>query len=786
VPPPPETLNYNPLDVVQFLGGRLRGELEDYGDVKIVYDSDAYAWVMLDREGSSANALNEKFMLSLAAALQKGIMPKVAEKAVRVVVFVSQKKTFIVGADVNSFYHATDKAKIKEMIKGCHTVFDLMRTLSVPTVAAIHGSALGGGLEFTMNCGYRVASDDRGTTLGLPEIMLGVIPGAGGTVRLQKYIGLVEAATLILKGGSMASSKARKMGLVDELIPAGERWVGDFRFLHGVRTFAGKCIDKENKWKPKPKLPGWQQWLFSTIIGRSIVTNQSLKTLNKMTGGKYIAPYYALQSIMYASKTKSEKQALEYEAETFANLCVTPECKNQMSLYFLTESCKKLKEKTGFSDSEMPKINHVGVIGAGVMGAGIAHAYLNKGYKVFLTDITQEFLDKGKNFVAGLVNKAVKKKKMTKQEAKELLDKKLVTATNNLVFPSGEGKVGVIIEAAVERLDIKQKMIQDLEAAGILATNIFASNTSSLSIADLAKSTSLPGNIVGMHFFNPVDKMPLVEIIEGPATDKKAAALVYSLALKLGKFPVKCKDGPGFLVNRILGAYLAESGRLLAEKADIAKVDKLMVAFGMPMGPFRLLDEVGVDVAAHISPQLEGIDKDRFKGSPDMKKLVDSKNLGKKTGKGFFLYDEKGKSKGLNTELEQLVGYSAKKDYDHDDVVDRCVMMMANEAGYCLEEGVAYSNEDVDQGMVFGLGFAPFRGGLLSHLDHVGIKKVIERMNYLEKKYGSRFKPCPLFVKMAEEGTRFFPERPFVPYAERSRPKLSAKDMGVFPFAIPK
>jgi len=324
-------------------------------------------------------------------------------------------------------------------------------------------------------------------------------------------------------------------------------------------------------------------------------------------------------------------------------------------------------------------------------------------------------------------------------------------------------------------MDIKKKMVKELEAAGILTKDvIFATNTSALSIDELAEVSAFPENVVGMHFFNPVGKMPLVEVIKGKKTSTKALATVYKLALDMGKFPVVVKDGPGFLVNRILGLYMSEAGRMLEEGADLKKVDKLILDFGMPMGPYRLLDEVGIDVAAHVGPTLKNGLGDRFASNPKLEIMIKAGLLGKKTSKGFYNYNEKGKETEINSEVINSLNIisSGSKPFQYEDVIDRCILSMVNEAALILDEGICSSPEDVDLGMVFGTGFAPFRGGLLNYADNRGISKVVEALNTLSGKYGDRFKPAARLVKMAHEGKRFFPNRPLAPIVEKPKVKV--------------
>merc|ERR1712000_291338 len=662
----------------------------------------------------------------------------------------------------------TDKALAMRASSEGQKFFQRIEETKYPVVAAINGMALGGGCELGLACHHRVIASDKGQ-MGLPETMLGLLPGAGGTVRLPRLIGLQGALGWILKGSPNKADKCKKANAVDAVIPAGDRWKGENRFIEGARAWAGKLIDKPLKpAKARPK--SWVNWaLEDTPIGRKIVIDQTLKMLNKQTKGKYLGHYKAFECIMNSTKNGYNAAAYDYEAKKFSELMVTPEAKNQIALYFLDNSTKNLQQKTGLSKDQIPEIKETGVLGAGVMGAGIVTLFVNKGYECRVKDITQEAVDKGIGIVKKEYEGKVKKKRMSKQDMDDKLAK-LKGGIDDSVFKNTD----IIVEAAVEIMDIKKKIVKGMEDNGTLdGKKIFATNTSSLSVTELQSVSKWPDKIVGMHFFNPVTKMPLVEVVIGDKTSKETAAAIFNLALKTGKKPIIVKDAPGFLVNRILGVYMAEAGRLvLSDRADPKLVDKVMLDFGMPMGPFRLLDEVGLDVACHVGPVLEnGLKHKRFAVSPKINEMVKDGILGKKNGKGFYAYDEKGKEKGFDTNLTAKYlgqGPALNENFSKDDIRDRMVLLMVNEACMILDEGVAASPEDVDIGMVWGTGFAPFRGGLLQHADHYGIQKIVDRLNHFKSKTNDdRFEPCEYLKKMAKDKKRFFPNRPDVPYVER-------------------
>eukprot|EP01004_Peranema_trichophorum_P009731 NODE_847_length_2310_cov_210.024691_g721_i0.p1 GENE.NODE_847_length_2310_cov_210.024691_g721_i0~~NODE_847_length_2310_cov_210.024691_g721_i0.p1 ORF type:complete len:542 (-),score=128.62 NODE_847_length_2310_cov_210.024691_g721_i0:232-1857(-) len=532
-----------------------------------------------------------------------------------------------------------------------------------------------------------------------------------------------------------------------------------------------------NKWKKREnespkKASGWipslDRILSNTPVGRLIVQNQTLKKLDSVTKGRYPAPYKAFESVMNSVKEKNEDKALEFEGERFAELCVSATSKNLMSLFFLTDNCKKLSSQAiHFGENDAIKVDKIAVLGAGVMGSGIAHWASKNKVACFLKDISDEAVSKGLKFVQEEFGKGLKKKKLTQQQYNQLVSR-VTGSTSN----AGLKDIPVIIEAAVEVMDIKKKMIAELEKDGILNDKvIFATNTSALSVNELANSAKYPENVVGMHFFNPVSKMPLVEVIKGEKTSKKAIATVYKLALDMGKFPIVVKDGPGFLVNRVLGIYMSEAGRMIMEGGDPAKIDKIILDFGMPMGPYRLLDEVGIDVAAHVGPTLKTGLGDRFADNPKLHDMIKQGHLGKKSAKGFYKYNEKGKETEIDTQfLTSLAVVEPKSTFNYDDVVDRCILSMVNEASLILAEGIAATPEDVDLGMVFGTGFAPFRGGLLSYSDSRGVGNIVESLHRLATRYGDRFKPSAYLVKMASENKRFFPKRPFLPFKEERAP----------------
>ncbi|KAH9598652.1 3-hydroxyacyl-CoA dehydrogenase [Trypanosoma melophagium] len=730
--------------------------------VTVYIDSGIYAWIVMDRAGSSANALGEEFVKCMNQALDV-VEKLVAENKARVAIIASAKSAFCVGADLDQLYPLTDRKTASEAVKMGHELFGRIQQEPFPVVAAINGLALGGGFELTLACHHRLLASNG--SVGLPECLLGLLPGAGGTVRLQRFVGLATAVQWIMTGAPAKATKAKKVGVLDAVIEAEPRWEGEERFFEGVRRWSGRLVDKPLKPMRRKNISLMDRFLERTSFGRKMVGNKTIETLNKKTKGKYIAQYKALEAIIY-SAAHSDKEGLAKEQEIFSELLLTPEAKNQIALYFLDEGMKKSERKTGISKDKVPPVRKVGVIGAGVMGSGIVHYFANKGIPVAVKDVKQEAVEKGIEIVRVEFKKAMERKKITPavMEAKM----KLVTGgTTDAVFHD----VDVIVEAAVEVMDIKKKIIQEMENQGVInGKNFFATNTSSLSLTEMQTVSKYPERIVGMHFFNPVSKMPLVEVIKGKKTSAEAAAVIFNLALKTGKKPIIVNDAPGFVVNRILGVYMAEASRLaIEEEVDLALIEKALLNFGMPMGPFRLLDEVGLDIACHVGPVLsEGMKAKRFAVGSKVEQMMKDGYLGKKNGKGIYRYDAKGKEMGMNNETLGKYFPQSKKSKDESEIVDRCVFLMVNEASYILQEGVASTPEDVDIGMIWGTGFPAFRGGLLQHADQRGLQAVVDRLQqFQDERNDDRFAPSPLLLTMENEGKRFFPNRPFVPYKER-------------------
>lgn len=732
--------------------------------ITVYVDSGRIAWIVMNRAESSANALGDEFLKDMNTALNI-VESLVKKNAVQFAILASAKSTFCVGADIDQMYPVTDLKVAEAAPKSGHELFNRIESEPFPVVAAINGLALGGGFELSLACHQRLLASNA--KVGFPECLLGLLPGGGGTVRTQRLCGLTKTVQWIMTSKQVKPREAKAAGACDAIIPSEDRWKGEHRFYEGVRKWAGQNLsDKPARPSKRKHISLTDRVVEQTTFGRRKVADETIKMLNKKTKGKYIAQYKALECIMY-STTHSNAEGFDKECRGFGELLCSPEAKNQMTLYFLQEGMKKSAKKTGVAKDKVKEVRRVGVIGAGVMGSGIVHYFANKDIPVAVKDLNEDAVAKGIERVRAEFQDAVKRKRIDQAGLEKKM--RLVTGgTTDEVFRDAD----VIVEAAVEVMDVKKKVIQQLEKDGLLnEKNIFATNTSSLSLTEMQSAARHPQNIVGMHFFNPVAKMPLIEVIKGKATSAEAAATIYNLALKTGKMPIIVNDGPGFLVNRILGVYMAEAGRLAVEEhCHPSKVDEAILSFGMPMGPFRLLDEVGLDVACHVGPVLlNGLKSSRFQVSSSIEQMMKDGYLGRKNHKGFYNYDDKGKETGLNSDiLGRYLGSNLSATVPETEIVDRCMLLMVNEATRILDEGIAMSPEDVDTGMVWGTGFPAFRGGLMQYADHRGLSHVVTALEQLQRKTKKDyFAPTETLRKMATEGKRFFPKRPYVPYQER-------------------
>lgn len=702
----------------------------------------AIAMIEFDLIGEKVNKLSTPVMTRFREVLEE-----LDKGSYKVAILISRKPgIFIAGADIEEIKNLKTREAFMPALQSAHAIFNLLEDLKIPVIAAINGACLGGGCELSLACDYRIATDDPGTRIGLPEVKLGIIPGFGGCVRLPRVIGLQGALDIILQGKSVDGVKAMKMGLVDQVVAPSILEEQAVKFAEGLIK-DGRLNKRRKAFKSK----GLAAKVMESVPGRLLVFSQAEKMTKKATSGHYPAPLKAIEVIQKTYGMGDRARALEIEMNGFCDVAVTEVSKNLINVFFLMESVKK---KTGVASDVKPiEVKRVGVLGAGTMGGGIAYVAADRGIEVRLKDINNQALAIGFAHASDLWNKLVKKRKLSAYDFK----RKVNLVTGGLDY-AGFGQLDVVIEAVVEDMNIKKKVIGET-VTHCRPDCIIATNTSSLSVNEMSKGTPKPENFVGMHFFNPVHKMPLVEIIRGEKSSDVAVATVFDLAKKMGKLPVVVKDGPGFLVNRLLVPYLIEAAWLLEDGMAIDVVDRMYKQeFGMPMGPFALMDEVGIDVCIKVSKIFHEALGDRIMIPNVMAKLKESGRLGKKNKRGFYLYDDAGKSQGLDEKIYSELGLpEPTSKLTSKEVINRGIYNMISEAALALiEERIVETPEEVDLAMITGTGFPPFRGGLLRYADTVGSQTIADELEIFATRYGIRFKPSTPLRNMAKTNRSFY------------------------------
>lgn len=708
---------------------------------QLTVDSDGIAHLVFDLPGEKVNKLS----LPVLEELERVVDDLATRKNVKAVVITSGKEDiFIAGADIKSFETIfKDRVKTEGMMRLGHRVFTKISQLPFPSIAVIDGACLGGGCELALACTYRIATDNPKTSIGLPEVSLGIIPGWGGTQRLPRLIGLAEGLNMILTGKPVKGEKAYKLHLVDALVAKEFKNEQSAEKINMLLTPKGQKAVEERR---RPQ--GMRSLLLErNPVGRAILFHQARKTLMEKTKGQYPAPLAALD-VVKAGAGKPLAEGLECEINGIRNLIATREgigiSQNLISLFFTQEA---LKKDPGASAPVTP-ISAAGVLGAGVMGSGITWLLSNRDYPVRMKDIDLTALGKGYGSIRSLYDRNVKERRLKPYEA-SLKFQRVSGTTDSTGFKSSD----IVIEAATENMELKQKLFAEMENA-MRPEAILATNTSSLSVNTLAKSLKHPERFIGMHFFNPVPRMPLVEVVPGEKTTPETVATVVDLCKKLGKTPIIVGDCAGFLVNRIFAMGANELMQLYAEGVSFEKLEKLMLNFGYPMGPFTLADEVGIDVMAKVNKVLEAAYGERMKGGKLLDKMVEKQYLGKKVGKGFFIYE--GKNRKRNPAIPELLGPVTPKDISEVEMGDRVMLSMVNEAARCLEEKVISRPDYLDMALLMGTGFPPYRGGLLRYADELGINYVVDHLEQFTSKYGSRFAPCKLLLDMKASGKSFY------------------------------
>ncbi|WP_437185360.1 3-hydroxyacyl-CoA dehydrogenase NAD-binding domain-containing protein [Planctomicrobium sp. SH668] len=698
---------------------------------RVSTSSDQVLTAVLDVPERSVNVFDQQVIEDLTALV--GELEKMSPRDVRFIVFRSGKAAgFLAGADIQRLGTLSSAEEVSALIEHGQALFNRIENLPIPTLALIHGACVGGGLEFALSCKFRLAVDSPETKLGLPEVKLGLIPAWGGTQRLPKKIGLSQALPMVLEGKLISASAAFKNGLVDELIDPTH--IDD-----ALNQFVQEKLSGRERAAPSST---WTRWLLDRNgVGRALVLNLARKSIAK-TASHYPALPEILKAVAIGAETSDvTEEGLLVERHAFTMLALGSVSKNLIHLFLDTERAKK--GSSWMNGMEPLPVRKIAVIGAGTMGAGIAQLAASRGLAVVLQDIQQEFVDRGMETIRSLFTKAVAKKAMTQEAAQSAL-KNIESRT----AWRSDDSIDLMVEAIVEKLEVKESLFLQADLA-LPPRALMVSNTSALPISDMAQATKRPDKVAGLHFFNPVHKMPLVEVVRAPDTSDETIATLVALAKALGKTPIVVKQSPGFLVNRILFPYLDEAARLALEGYSLSEIDRSARKFGMPMGPIELLDVVGLDVALDVSKTLTPLAKQESPIPALFQKMVDAGHRGQKSGQGFYRWISG--RKGDAAPLPEQVSIAKEEPMNDwnvngeslDHIQQRLFLAMINESRRCLAEGVVQEAWMVDLGMVLGTGFAPFRGGPMQCIQSWTETEVVRRLEKLKERYGNRFDPEP-------------------------------------------
>ncbi|MEX0928351.1 MAG: fatty acid oxidation complex subunit alpha FadJ [Balneolales bacterium] len=693
------------------------------------------ALITLDQPKSKVNTLTTDML----SEFEQGMKDLEKDTRIRAVVLLSGKQdNFIAGADLR-LIRAMKKGDAGQFSREGNRLLSWIAAFPKPVVAAIHGACLGGGLEVALACHYRIATDDPKTKLALPEVKLGLLPAAGGTQRLPRLIGIPGALDMMLTGKNLYARQAKKNGLVDEVIyPKG--------LVEAAKTIAARMAAGRQEVRKSP-LNFKDALLEKTAAGRRLIYGQARKKVQGETHGNYPAPLKIIESVRIGME-KGMEAGLEAESGFFDELVFTSESRMLVNLFFAMQDAKKNPYP-----AKVRPVHTVGVLGAGLMGSGITEVSVQAGYSVLLKDRDLVSAGNGLQRLWSNYEKKVSRKIISPFDRDREMG--MITPVDDFLMFK---KADLVIEAVFEDLKLKQAMLAEVEKK-TPDHCIFASNTSSLPISDIAKKAKRPANVLGMHYFSPVQKMPLLEIVRTKKTSDQAIATAYEAGVKQGKTIIVVSDGPGFYTTRILAPYMNETMKLLEEGIGTADLDHYMKAFGFPVGPAALMDEVGLDVCAHVSEIMaEVFTKRKQKPSTSVQTLLDAGYKGRKNKKGFYLYGNGlfNKKKEVNEDVYQYIGGKTRKEFEAGEVQERMALSMVNEAAHCLQEGIIGSARDADSGAVFGLGFPPFRGGPFRYIDHEGPGSILEKLKAYEQAHGARFSPAQILKDYGRKNRKFY------------------------------
>lgn len=686
--------------------------------------------ITIDVPDEKMNTLKAEFAAQIAAIIAQA---RKNPQLLGLVLISGKPDNFVAGADISMIDRCRNAHEAEALARQGQEVMAAIAALPFPVVAAIHGACLGGGLELALACNTRICSLDDKTRIGLPEVQLGLLPGSGGTQRLPRLIGVQKALPLILTGKNLRAKQAKKLGIVDDAVP------------QAILLDTAIAQVKKGKFRRAP-LPLRDRLLQGPVARQALFALVRRET-DRKTQGNYPAAQRIIEVVRIGLEQNSQA-GYAAEARAFGELAMTPESAALRSLFFASTA---LKKENG-TRAEPRFIQRIGVLGGGLMGGGIASvSAINAGLPVRIKDISLQGINHALQTSWALLGKKVKRRQLSPAQRQQQMAR-ISGGTDYQGFAHRD----MVIEAVFEDLALKRQMVADVEAH-CQPDTIFASNTSSIPIAEIAATAQRPQNIIGLHYFSPVEKMPLVEVIPHATTSPETLASTVTLARKQGKTPIVVADKPGFYVNRILTPYINEAMRCVVEGEPIDHIDRALVKFGFPVGPVQLLDEVGIDVGSKISPGLQQAYGERFAAPSALDAVIQDGRKGRKNGKGFYLYgSSRFARKKVDPAVYSLLKRKPVKTQSGAQIAERCVLMMVNEAVRCLDEQVIRSPRDGDIGAVFGIGFPPFLGGPFHYIDRLGAAEIVSRLTRLEQQYGDRFAPCDALLHAAEQQTKFY------------------------------